>query len=705
MRRDKLVTAFFAAALAFLLSMGAAGSMATAFFLDGWELRMLAAACAVSAVFCAACFSWKRGWVLALLAAALAGGYLWRLGELSQQFWQLVYRISHIYNQAYHWGVFKLVDTAWDAGTVAQPMAVLGAGLAAAAAWSVCRGQSAAVPVCLSLLPLLLCVVVTDTVPGTPYLYMLLLSQLTLLLASGVRRDDPYQGNRMTFLAAIPTALALGLLFLAMPRETYADPAAGLRERIISWVQTLPGRGMEMLQEADSIRVPAKAPERVDLAALGRRTESRAPVLYATAETGGPLYLRERDYDVYDGRKWQSTPARVEEFGFEGVSLGYVAMETRWERELLCVPYYPRNGLSLIEGKYLNTQFTQKYSFIRLGLPDNWRELAAAGEADKPELPYAAVEELRYLSLPEDTRANAQALLEPLLRDTSATSDKAQAIAAYVRERAVYDKDPGRMPEDARDFALWFLTEGERGYCVHFATAAAVLLRAAGIEARYVSGYMRPVQAGTMEAFTGEHAHAWAEYYEPGLDAWVVLEATPADGLSGVPEETAGTETIRPTMEPETAPEPTEAPPSEPETQSQQETFSPAEPETETPQRTAPTWLRTLVKTLISLALFAGAMEGQRRLRTGLRRISRQRGGPNRRALKRWRDTERMAAKLREAPPSQLRALAQKAKFSQHTLTMDELALFDAYLASAEQRLRAKAWYWQLVYRYIFALY
>ena len=40
------------------------------------------------------------------------------------------------------------------------------------------------------------------------------------------------------------------------------------------------------------------------------------------------------------------------------------------------------------------------------------------------------------------------------------------------------------------DFAVYFLTEGKRGWCMHFATAAACMLRALDVPARYVSGYV-----------------------------------------------------------------------------------------------------------------------------------------------------------------------------------------------------------------------
>lgn len=704
MKRDKLVTAFFAALLAFLVSFGGTGALASAFFLKTEELRMVAAVCAASAVFCAACFSWKRGGVLVLLGAALAGGYLWRLGTFPQQLWQLVYRITHVYDQAYHWGVFKLVDTPWDAGSVELPLAVLGAVLAMAAAWAVCRREGTAVAVGLSLLALLPCIVVTDTVPEPRFLYMLLLGQLLMMLTSSVRRTDAYQGNRLTMLAAVPTALLLAVLFLTVTPENYRNPTEDIRDRLAQWLQELPSRGIGAAETEVSVGVPEKTAERVNLESLGRRIDSPEPVFYVAAETGGTLYLRGQDYDLYDGKTWQAFPTRVEEFAYPGPSLGYVAVETRGEQALWYLPYYPRDGMSLIGGRFSNTQMAQRYSFIRQGLPDNWQELAAAEEAGMAELPFAAAEELRYLSLPEQTREAARALLEPVLEGRSGTVEKAQAIADFVRDSAVYDKDPSRMPEDAPDFALWFLTEGERGYCVHFATAATVLLRAAGIEARYVSGYLLNARAETLETVTGEHAHAWAEYYVPGLNAWVALEATPAAGLPS-PVETQPESPQTGTAAPETVPPAMPETTGETQTQPPTETVLPTETSGPEPQKSAPAWIGTVFRGILTIAALAVLTEGQRRLRLSVGRRLRRRGSPNRQALRRWREAERFAARLGETPPGELKALALKAKFSQHTLEPEELKQFDGYLRESEKRLREKAWYKQLVYRYVFSLY
>jgi hypothetical protein len=75
----------------------------------------------------------------------------------------------------------------------------------------------------------------------------------------------------------------------------------------------------------------------------------------------------------------------------------------------------------------------------------------------------------------------------------------------------------------------------KRGVCEHFTSAVVVLLRAAGIPARFVVGY----GSGTYNAITGYYevhandAHAWVEVYFPGLE-WVPFDPTP--GWTGDPQ-------------------------------------------------------------------------------------------------------------------------------------------------------------------------
>ena len=85
------------------------------------------------------------------------------------------------------------------------------------------------------------------------------------------------------------------------------------------------------------------------------------------------------------------------------------------------------------------------------------------------------------------------------------------------------------------DVVDWVLFEGHRGVCVHYASAAAVLLRAMGIKARLAIGYLanwltpytyRSQPLSSSERVVVLSSHAWVEIYIPGF-GWIPYDPTP----------------------------------------------------------------------------------------------------------------------------------------------------------------------------------
>ena len=132
-----------------------------------------------------------------------------------------------------------------------------------------------------------------------------------------------------------------------------------------------------------------------------------------------------------------------------------------------------------------------------------------------------------YTDLPDNTRKWADTLLQTLLTGDEPDDHIIRKILNYVQRSAVYDRSTTSMDSGYDDFAQWFLEKSDTGYCVHFATAAAVLLRAAGIPARYVEGYMVDCRPEVKNIVTNQEAHAWVEYFDPVFSVWWILEATP----------------------------------------------------------------------------------------------------------------------------------------------------------------------------------
>ena len=101
-------------------------------------------------------------------------------------------------------------------------------------------------------------------------------------------------------------------------------------------------------------------------------------------------------------------------------------------------------------------------------------------------------------------------------------------VADVVRESGTYSTNPGQQPVN-RDFVEYFLTESNKGYCVHFASATVAMLRALGVPARYAEGYVVREsdfdESGVAE-IPARRAHAWAEIWVPDF-GWVPVESTP----------------------------------------------------------------------------------------------------------------------------------------------------------------------------------
>jgi transglutaminase-like putative cysteine protease len=119
---------------------------------------------------------------------------------------------------------------------------------------------------------------------------------------------------------------------------------------------------------------------------------------------------------------------------------------------------------------------------------------------------------VEYL-IPTPRTAPSQSLAETAADTAEAVRgldahEAADAVIERVRAGLAYRPGATGVQTTAPD--AWALGAG---VCQDFAHVAAALLRAVGIPARYVSGYLHPrPQAGSFEPVEGE-SHAWVEYW------------------------------------------------------------------------------------------------------------------------------------------------------------------------------------------------
>lgn len=334
-----------------------------------------------------------------------------------------------------------------------------------------------------------------------------------------------------------------------------------------------------------------------------------------------------------------------------------------------------------------------------------------SGDAAVAESIYRAFVYANYLDVPQAARDALSPLLGRIdASDLSDISDvpeqwreaaaAAQGTASALNAVAVYDLNTPAM-EDGEDFVAQFLNRG-RGYCIHFATAGALLLRMQGIPARYASGYAFHVNdRGTTEV-KDSSAHAWVEVYLSGY-GWYPVEMTPGfsngeaapdsddsylqaeDSDRFAPDERERPERPDEPDTPDDEPE-EDAPSTAPEQENQT-------PGTGTPGGKAPldlSWLRPLLKVLLAVSVpfalygFGGY----------LRRRSRERTDTNGSVINAYVRYRRILAWGGEEVPV-LEELARKARFSQHTLTAEEREAAWKSLEDAGKRLAIILPWWK----------
>ena len=146
----------------------------------------------------------------------------------------------------------------------------------------------------------------------------------------------------------------------------------------------------------------------------------------------------------------------------------------------------------------------------------------------------------------KDTFARYESEIHGYAPDKKFSNEVMDKLVTYIRQHMSYTTAPKKFTEgeDPVNSAMYDVHEG---YCVHFASAAAVGFRILGISTVYNTGYVVPSSAwikqsdGTYRAVVlDKYSHAWIEAYSEDAGDWVIVDATPlgdrADTL-GIPKE------------------------------------------------------------------------------------------------------------------------------------------------------------------------
>jgi len=267
-----------------------------------------------------------------------------------------------------------------------------------------------------------------------------------------------------------------------------------------------------------------------------------------TVTGGGASYWRAKAYTTYTSTGWEATEAEFEEFVQPAVSTDLERVEVTRSYEVgFATDTFFTGGLPVgvnepaealvwngVTEDPLQLRFSEGREFfsVRTGLnytSAGHESLASPRQLRKAGTDYPEWVTDTYLQLPRTLPRRVSTLANNIASQETNNYDKTEALRQFVLSFP-YNLDI-QAPGENRDGVDYFLFEIEQGYCDYYASSLTVMLRAAGIPARYVLGYAPGNPMGTRQFEVLDlHYHSWVEAYFPEY-GWSVFEATPPNAI------------------------------------------------------------------------------------------------------------------------------------------------------------------------------
>jgi transglutaminase-like putative cysteine protease len=294
-----------------------------------------------------------------------------------------------------------------------------------------------------------------------------------------------------------------------------------------------------------------------------RTPDGSGRITYAT-NASSPLYLRSVTVDHFDGESWGPDDRNASRLPLGGrIDPGYAVLADEQLQQVtaidtgtftspyLPVPYAPETVRGL-DGRW--TWDPATLSIKGTDVSSRRQEYVVTSSVPKLSAGLLAQSSTGVRDIPDDfTRVPGN--VPEIVRTTSGTVagsattpyEKAMAIQRYLRsaEFTYSLQSPVQNGYDGNGLSVLadFLDQ-KSGYCIHYASAMAVMARLEGIPSRIAVGYAPGRLTGATVTVAGQgtlpeyevdarDAHAWPELYFQGL-GWVPFEPTPSRGV--VPE-------------------------------------------------------------------------------------------------------------------------------------------------------------------------
>ena len=268
-------------------------------------------------------------------------------------------------------------------------------------------------------------------------------------------------------------------------------------------------------------------------------------------------------------------------------------------------------------------------------------------------------------------------------------AEVADRVARYISNAAGYTLTPPVTPY-GENFVLYFLQTARRGYCIHFATAATLMLRSLRVPARFTTGFIVNVpetDVGQSVEITDRVAHSWVEVYYDDI-GWMPLEVTPPAPAFGIPyiqsynNDLSGANEVTPSNTADLS------------------NAADGAKHGNQPNTTSAGVI--ILYVFISTAALTIALILRRNITCSVRIRAFNQDDTNTAVIRAWRYISRLSP---GEMPDEYEELALKARFSQHRVTEDERAAITGYATALASEKYEKAGLFQRIWmRYILGL-
>ncbi|TPW18385.1 MAG: transglutaminase domain-containing protein, partial [Elusimicrobia bacterium] len=273
---------------------------------------------------------------------------------------------------------------------------------------------------------------------------------------------------------------------------------------------------------------------RTALGSIGELKGSGRIALRVKNPAGGrpPSLLRNAVYDVYKGRDWLGASGFVELDGRPAAGTWELGTPAPDAATLLMDLSLPGGegplalpaGTARIEGLPAESLKRSRLGTVVVeGGPKNAELVLRHGSGPSGGAPPSSAD----LAVPAPLREALGAAAARLGLRAEKPREAMAALEGYFDSSFAYTLELKPAPRGV-DPLVDFLERTKAGHCQYFATATTLLLRSAGIPARYVTGFAVLEFSRLERAWLvrQRHAHAWTQVFVDG--AWADLDTTPA---------------------------------------------------------------------------------------------------------------------------------------------------------------------------------